>query len=128
MFTDPSTAFPAHSHVRPVWHAARRDDYQAPRVIVGHPIGAGRVAYVRQLGVPLAPAVVPAADVRISLFGQRPGGPDGELLLHVDIRRCDLWNGDFDVRLKAVVLSEGWAVTRIERRDLAACAPAVGSA
>jgi hypothetical protein len=123
MLTHESTPFQTHRHSTFRRPAPRRDDYRPTRVIIGPPIGDGRVAYVEQLDPPRTPAAVPAPapEVLLSLFGQRPGGGGDELLLHVAVRRCDLWNGDFDDRLKALVLWTGWAVTRIERRELAAC-------
>jgi hypothetical protein len=123
MLTDDPTSFraPSHSIVRP--RAPRRDDAWSsdpPRVIVGPPIGDGRVLYVQRLGAPCAPAPAAAPEVLLSLHGQRPGGDDEELLLQTAVRRCDLWNGDFDDHLQALVLWTGWAVTRIERRELVA--------
>ncbi len=117
MITEDATSFqsPRSLGLRP--RTLRRDDCPG-RVIVGPPIGGGRVAYVQPLDAPPAPA--PAAEVLLSLYGQKPGGPDGELLLRAVIRRCDLWNGDFDERLKGLVLWLGWAVTRIERRECGA--------
>ncbi len=126
MFTDPSTLVHTSPPPRPRWSAARRDDHSpvpACRVVVGPPIGNGRVAFVQRLGITGAPApsmVPPTAEVRLSLFGHRPGAWGEELLLQTDLRRCDLWNGDFDQQLRALVLFNGWAVTRIERREIAA--------
>jgi hypothetical protein len=120
MFSHDATPFqvPKSFNLRPL--ARLRDDYGPPRVIIGPPIGDGRVAFVEPRDAPRAPAAGPAPEVLLSLFGQRPGGEGDELLLRTAVRRCDLWNGDFDERLKALVLWTGWAVTRIERRELAA--------
>ena len=125
MLTDPSTRLLAAPPSRPPWSAARRDDYFPPparSVIVGPPVGNGRVAFVQRLDAPVAPAAkAPTApEVRLSLFGHRPGGRNEEMLLQTDLRRCDLWNGDFDETLKTLVLFNGWTVTRIERREIAA--------
>jgi hypothetical protein len=123
MVTQDSTPFqaPRHSSLRP--RAPRRDDAWStdpPRVIVGPPTSDGRVAYVQHCGAPRAPAPAPAPEVLLSLHGQRPGGEGEEFLLVTAVRRCDLWNGDFDEALKALVLWTGWAVTRIERREMPA--------
>jgi hypothetical protein len=97
------------------------DDACPDRVIVGPPTGDGRVAFVRQAGsLAAAPVSTAAADVLISVYGRRRGTPRVERLVQVAIRRCDLWNGDFDARLAAVARWTGWVLTRIERRDLAA--------
>jgi hypothetical protein len=122
-FQTPAQANVPHSSIRR--RTPRRDDYPTARVIIGPPIGDGRVAYVQQLDASRTPAAIPATapEVLVSLFGQRPGGNGNELLLHVAVRRCDLWNGDFDDRLKVLVLWTGWAVTRIERRELEAYPP-----
>jgi hypothetical protein len=116
MLTPDSTPFQAPSHSTR-WSAFRRDDYCPPRVIVGPPVGEGRVAYVQQLDAPRAPARTP--ELVLSLRGQRPGGAGEELLLSTAVRRCDLWNGDFDDRLDELVRWHGWVLTRIDRREVA---------
>jgi hypothetical protein len=95
--------------------APRLGDMRTSRVIVGPPVGDGRVAYVHRIE---ARHVAVRAEVLISLHGYKPGALSEELLLQTGVRRCDLWNGDFDEALKSWVLWTGWAVTRIERREL----------
>jgi hypothetical protein len=118
MFPQDSTPFQAPQHSGIQLRASRRDDYCPPRVIVGPPTGHGRVAYVQNLDAPSAPVSGPVPELLLTLHGQRPGGDAEELLLQAAVRRCDLWNGDFDGRLAMLVSEHGWAVTRIERREV----------
>jgi hypothetical protein len=64
-----------------------------------------------------APVSVSAPELLLSLHGQ-PGGSSEELLLSTAVRRCDLWNGDFDDRVKRLVLEHGCAVTRIDHHEV----------
>jgi hypothetical protein len=89
------------------------------RVIVGPPTGDGRVAFVRRASVPATPVSTAAADVLISVYGQRRGEPRVERLVEAAVRGCDLWTGEVDARLEALARWAGWVVTRVERRELA---------
>jgi len=115
MFAQDSTPVlsPVHPDLRP--KALRSGEPSPTRVVVGPPIGDGRVAFVS------ARAPVPAADVLVSLHGRASDDAAVKLLACVEVRRADLWNGTFDEALAALLRETGWALTRIERRDLAGC-------
>ncbi len=117
MMTTDSTPFQAPRHSSRRTRALGPDDHCPDRVVVGPPIGDGRVAFVQQLDAPAAQTA--AGEVLISVFGRRPRGDGVERLLQAAVRRCDLWNGDFDAGLEVLVRWTCWVVTRIERRDLA---------
>jgi hypothetical protein len=114
MFThDPTPPHPSLVRSR----LRRSDDHCPPRVIVGSPIGDGRVAYVQTFDI--AAPRDRRDEVLISLYGLRPKGDGEELLLRTSVRQCDLWNGEFDGALAGLVSWAGWVLTRLERREVA---------